>query len=103
MAQAYIAAARRGLGVVPMSLHPGLRLALDVLENYLFGITGIDNQALIQPQGSAAQPFYGRQVVTHEQYSSSLLCYLTHLAQTLLLESSVANSEHFIHQKDLWF
>src|SRR5207249_5832938 len=39
-------------------------------------------------------------IVTHKQHHSSFFGNSTHLAQTLLLESNISHSQHFIHQQD---
>src|SRR5690348_6480853 len=101
MTQVDVGPSRRRRRIVPMPLPHRLCRALNIAEHYLFRITRANNPTLVQPQRPAAQAFHGGEVVAHEQYGSAVACYLTHLSQTFFLESSVANCEDLIHQKNL--
>ncbi len=62
-----------------------------------------DELTFVQHDCFLRQAQNGRHVVADEQDRASLLCHVTHFAETFLLEFRIAHRQHFIHNKDLRF
>ena len=81
----------------------GTRARVQVCADHLVGGAHHAHAPFVEQDGSVTEPQHGFHVVAHEEQRASLARYLLHLSKTLLLEGTVANSQHFVDHEYLWF